>query len=147
MHDLSFLPSVLWILVAAVLVVALFRRFHLSPVLGYFVAGAAIGEHGLKLVQAADTEVFGEFGVVFLLFAIGLELTFERLKSMRLHVFGFGGMQVVITAILIYLFAHHVYHVKLSAVVRADGGHLLFSHLKHRLEVECDALINLAKER
>ena len=127
MHDLSFLPSVLWILVAAVLVVALFRRFHLSPVLGYFVAGAAIGEHGLKLVQAADTEVFGEFGVVFLLFAIGLELTFERLKSMRLHVFGFGGMQVVITAILIYLFAHHVYHVKLSAAVVIGGGFALSS--------------------
>ncbi len=127
MHDLSFLPSVLWILVAAVLVVALFRRFHLSPVLGYFVAGAAIGEHGLKLVQAADTTVFGEFGVVFLLFAIGLELTFERLKSMRLHVFGFGGLQVVITAILIYLFAHHVYNVKLSAAVVIGGGFALSS--------------------
>jgi CPA2 family monovalent cation:H+ antiporter-2 len=127
MHDLSFLPSVLWILIAAVLVVAVFRRFHLSPVLGYFVAGAAIGEHGLKLVQAADTEVFGEFGVVFLLFAIGLELTFERLKSMRLHVFGFGGLQVVITAISIYLLAHYIFHVKLSAAVVIGGGFALSS--------------------
>ena len=87
MHDLSFLPNIILILATAVMVVVVFRKFHLSPVLGYFVAGAAIGEHGFNIVTAKETEVFGEFGVVFLLFAIGLELTFERLKSMRTHVF------------------------------------------------------------
>lgn len=127
MHDLSFLPSVLWILVAAVLVVTTFRRFHLSPVLGYFVAGAAIGEHGLKFVRAEDTEVFGEFGVVFLLFAIGLELTFERLKSMRLHVFGFGGLQVFITALVLCLLAVYLYNIKPSAAVVIGGGFALSS--------------------
>ncbi len=127
MHDLSFLPSVLWILIAAVLVVAIFRRFHLSPVLGYFVAGAAIGDHGLQFVRANDIEVFGEFGVVFLLFAIGLELTFERLKSMRLHVFGFGGLQVLITAVVIWGLAHYLYNVKASSAVVIGGGFALSS--------------------
>jgi len=78
MHDFSFLHSTVLILLAAVVVVAVFRRFHLSPVLGYFVAGAATGEHGwFHFVKSEDTEVFGELGVVFLLFSIGLELTFE----------------------------------------------------------------------
>jgi CPA2 family monovalent cation:H+ antiporter-2 len=127
MHDLSFLPSVLLILIAAVIVVAVFRRFHLSPVLGYFVAGAAIGEYGLKYVNAEDIEVFGEFGVVFLLFAIGLELTFERLKSMRLHVFGFGGLQVIITATIIILLSHYAYGLKLSSAIVIGGGFALSS--------------------
>lgn len=127
MGDISFLTTVLWILVAAVLVVAIFRRFHLSPVLGYFVAGAAIGEHGLKFVRAADTEIFGEFGVVFLLFAIGLELTFERLKSMRLHVFGFGGLQVVLTAFALFSIAAYVYNIKPTASIVIGCGFALSS--------------------
>ena len=121
MHDLSFLPNILLILSTAVLIVLIFRKFHLSPVLGYFVAGAAIGEHGFNIVTAKDTEVFGEFGVVFLLFAIGLELTFERLKSMRTHVFGFGGLQVAITSIVIYLLAYFFKIDSKSAIVIGGG--------------------------
>jgi CPA2 family monovalent cation:H+ antiporter-2 len=103
MHDFSFLQNTVIILLAAVVVVAIFRRFHLSPVLGYFVAGAAIGEYGwFSFVKSADTEVFGELGIVFLLFAIGLELTFERLKSMRVQVFGFGGLQFLLTFLAIF---------------------------------------------
>ncbi len=127
MHDLTFLPKVLVILLAAVFVVATFRRFHLSPVLGYFVAGALIGEHGwVKLVNSRDTEVFGEIGVVFLLFAIGLELTFERLKSMRAHVFGFGGLQVTITSILVGSLVYFYYNM-LSPAVVIGGGFALSS--------------------
>lgn len=126
MHDLSFLPNIVLILATAVLVVLVFRRFHLSPVLGYFVAGAAIGEHGFKIVAAKDTEIFGEFGVVFLLFAIGLELTFERLKSMRTHVFGFGGLQVAITSAVIFLIARY-FDVDTKAAIVIGGGFALSS--------------------
>lgn len=126
MEQLSFLPSLIVILLAAVIVVAIFRRFHLSPVLGYFVAGAAIGEHGwFKIVKSGETQVFGEFGVVFLLFAIGLELTFERLKSMRAHVFGFGGLQVAITATVISLFL--CFYVDLKTAIVIGGGFALSS--------------------
>lgn len=126
MENLSFLPSIIVILLAAVMVVAVFRRFHLSPVLGYFVAGAAIGEHGwFKIVKSDETQIFGEFGVVFLLFAIGLELTFERLKSMRAHVFGFGGLQVVITATVISLFLCLYLDLKTAVVI--GGGFALSS--------------------
>lgn len=101
MEDIHVLPSVIILIATAVFVVILFKRFNLSPVLGYLVAGAMIGDHGLKFVQHKDTELLGEFGVVFLLFAIGLELSFERLKAMRKYVLGLGSLQVFITTIIV----------------------------------------------
>lgn len=102
MHTtITYLPVILMLLGTAVLVVALFKTLKLSPVLGYLVAGAAIGPYGLELVQSGETSSLAEFGIVFLLFAIGLELTFERLIAMRWHVFGFGTVQVLLTAALI----------------------------------------------
>jgi CPA2 family monovalent cation:H+ antiporter-2 len=89
------------LIAAAVFVVAIFRRLNLSPVLGYLVAGAAIGDHGFKVVTYDQTSLLGELGVVFLLFAIGLELSIERLTAMRRYVFGLGSMQVTITALVI----------------------------------------------
>jgi CPA2 family monovalent cation:H+ antiporter-2 len=97
MGEDHFLSAILLILSAAVIIVATFKKMKLSPVLGYFVAGGIIGEHGLAYVNSQNTETLGEVGVIFLLFAIGLELTFERLKAMRRYVFGSGSMQVLIT--------------------------------------------------
>lgn len=93
--------TVITLIAAAVFVVAVFKRINLSPVLGYLVAGALIGDHGLGIVKYQETTFLGEFGVVFLLFAIGLELSFERLKAMRKYVFGLGLSQVIVTAIVI----------------------------------------------
>lgn len=101
MEQDNFLPSVLVLISAAVFVVMIFKKLKLSPVLGYLVAGAIIGDFGLKIVSHDQTKVLGELGVVFLLFAIGLELSFERLKAMRKYVFGLGSLQVIITAIII----------------------------------------------
>lgn len=119
MHSIQFTPIV-FILLAAVFVVALFKRLHLSPVLGYFVAGAMIGEHGwFKIISSKDTEIFGELGVIFLLFAIGLELTLDRLKAMRLHIFGFGGAQVLLTTLLLVLILKFFISTKAAIVVAA----------------------------
>jgi monovalent cation:H+ antiporter-2, CPA2 family len=127
MHDFSFLQNTVIILLAAVVVVAIFRRFHLSPVLGYFVAGAAIGEYGwFSFVKSADTEVFGELGIVFLLFAIGLELTFERLKSMRVQVFGFGGLQFLLTFLAIFGCLYFV-GISIKTALVISGGFALSS--------------------
>lgn len=103
MEHLGYLGQVVIILAAALFVVAIFKRLNLSPVLGYLVAGAVIGENGFNYVQSANLTIFGEIGIVFLLFVIGLELTIERLMAMRLHLFGFGSLQFSITAILITL--------------------------------------------
>lgn len=95
------LINVIILLATAVFVVAILKRFKLSPVLGYLIAGAAIGDHGFKIVTYDQTKLLGELGVVFLLFAIGLELSFERLKAMRRYVFGLGTLQVLTTGIVI----------------------------------------------
>ena len=94
-------------LATAGVVVPLFRRLKISPVLGFLAAGVVIGPFGLgKLARAfpplaalsfdnvEDIAPVAEFGVVFLLFMIGLELSFERLARMRKLVFGFGSLQV-----------------------------------------------------
>ncbi|MET0154515.1 MAG: cation:proton antiporter [Rickettsiales bacterium] len=96
--DPAYLPQILWLLLAATVVVAVFSRMRLSPVLGYLCAGALIGVHGLGLVSHDDFEVIAEFGVVFLLFMIGLELTLERLVEMRRYLFGVGTLQLVATS-------------------------------------------------
>jgi CPA2 family monovalent cation:H+ antiporter-2 len=95
------LVVVITIIAAAVFVVAIFKRLNLSPVLGYLVAGALIGDHGMKIVTYEQTTLLGELGVVFLLFAIGLELSIARLKAMRRYVFGLGSLQVLITVMII----------------------------------------------
>jgi len=95
------LVVVIMLIAAAVFVVAIFKKLKLSPVLGYLVAGAIIGDHGMKIVTYDQTTLLGEFGVVFLLFAIGLELSIERLKAMRKYVFGLGSLQVLITVLII----------------------------------------------
>lgn len=99
--ELGLLPSVLVLIASAIFVVIIFKKLSLSPVLGYLVAGGLIGDYGLGLVKFKDTEILGELGIVFLLFATGLELSFERLKAMRKYVFGLGSLQVFITAVVI----------------------------------------------
>ncbi|POG51539.1 potassium transporter, partial [Wolbachia sp. wRi_2] len=94
------------LLSAAVFIVIAFWKMNISPVLGYFVAGAVIGSHGFNLIHSAEAmDNLAEFGVVFLLFIIGLELTFERLIAMRIHVFGFGSLQVIVTMVAIWCIA------------------------------------------
>lgn len=95
MEEANLLRPVLIILAAAIAVVSLFRRLKVSPVLGYLFAGVLIGPHGLRLVSDVETvQALAELGVVFLLFAIGLELSLGRLFAMRRHVFGMGTLQV-----------------------------------------------------
>ncbi len=121
MEEEHFLSVVLLILAAAVLIVATFKKMKLSPVLGYFVAGGIIGENGLGYVESSQTEVLGEVGVIFLLFAIGLELTFERLKAMRRYVFGFGSLQVVITTIALGTIAYFMGETVSSSAILGGG--------------------------
>lgn len=102
------------VLATAGVVVPLVRYVGLNPVLGYLGAGALLGPLGLgsfidklpflywfTVVDARNVSGIAELGVVFLLFLIGLELSYDRLLSMRRLVFGLGGSQVVITASLL----------------------------------------------
>lgn len=96
MHET--LPTILILLTSAVLAVALFRVLRLPPMLAYFVVGLALGPQTFGLLP--DTEAnreLAEFGVVFLMFSIGLEFSQAQLYSMRRIVLGLGGAQVAIT--------------------------------------------------
>jgi glutathione-regulated potassium-efflux system ancillary protein KefC/glutathione-regulated potassium-efflux system protein KefB len=87
---------------AAVLAVSLFRLLRLSSILGYVAAGMVIGPWGLRLVSDVESIMsFAEFGIVLLLFIIGLELQPTRLWVMRRNVFGLGSAQVVVCAVLL----------------------------------------------
>ncbi|KAL5859759.1 hypothetical protein ACOSQ4_001055 [Xanthoceras sorbifolium] len=102
--------DMLWLLLASVIFVPLFQKIPGgSPVLGYLAAGILIGPYGLSIIRHVHgTKAIAEFGVVFLLFNIGLELSVERLSSMKKYVFGLGSAQVLVTAVVIGLVAHFV---------------------------------------
>ncbi|MFP3024669.1 MAG: monovalent cation:proton antiporter-2 (CPA2) family protein [Wolbachia sp.] len=119
--------DIIILLSAAVFIVIAFWKMNISPVLGYFVAGALIGSHGFNLINSAEAmDNFAEFGVVFLLFIIGLELTFERLIAMRRHVFGFGSLQVIVTMIAIWCIAI-AFGVSINMAAVIGGGLALSS--------------------
>ncbi len=113
-NELTLYREALLFLVTAGVMAPLFVRLRLSPVLGYVLAGAALGPFGLgrladkapwlKGVLLSDVETIrqlAEFGVVTLMFTIGLELSFERLKSLRRLVFGLGPAQLAVSTALI----------------------------------------------
>lgn len=95
------LPLILILLISSVLAVALFRAFRLPAMLAYFLVGLALGPHTFGLLP--DTEAnreIAEFGIVFLMFSIGLEFSLPQLYAMRKKVLGLGGAQVIITLAL-----------------------------------------------
>ena len=101
MHGFDLLLEGVIILVAAIAVVYVFHRLKVGPVLGYLAAGVLIGPHAFRIVVHVEAiQTLAEFGVVFLLFIVGLELSFRRLAQMRTEVFGLGSAQVLMTAAL-----------------------------------------------
>jgi monovalent cation:H+ antiporter-2, CPA2 family len=95
---MSSLDLTLMYLLAAVIGVVICRLLRLPPMLGYLCAGILIGPHALALAQNSEgIRHLGEFGVVFLMFVIGLEFNLQKLRAMRNHVFGLGLLQVILT--------------------------------------------------
>lgn len=98
----SLLPAILLFLFAAVVAVPIARRIGIGTVLGFLIAGIAIGPWGLGFIRDVDEILhFSELGVVFLLFIIGLELNPSKLWSLRRSIFGVGAGQVLLTAVIL----------------------------------------------
>src|SRR5882762_7036312 len=94
------LQLILVLLAASVVVVVLCRIARLPPILGYLSVGVAPGPHKLACVpDDADTHYLSEFGIVFLMFSIGLEFSLPQLRAMHRAVFGLGLAQVAITTL------------------------------------------------
>lgn len=106
-HGSEALFDVLSLLLAAVVLVPLFQRFGIPSVLAYLAAGVALGPYTPgPVVDLEVTRPLAEFGVVFLLFAIGMELPLSRLRTMRRYILGLGLAQVVVTALAIGGISH-----------------------------------------
>jgi monovalent cation:H+ antiporter-2, CPA2 family len=104
MHDA--LPVALILLASAVAVVVIFRALAIPAILGYIIVGALVGPNALALVpDTEDRRYLAEFGVVFLMFSVGLEFSLPQLMSMRRTVFGLGGAQVALVGALAFLLA------------------------------------------
>ncbi|MFK7887896.1 MAG: monovalent cation:proton antiporter-2 (CPA2) family protein [Gammaproteobacteria bacterium] len=103
MSEPGLLQQSLVYLTAAVVSVPLARKLGLGSVLGYLIAGVLVGPFVFQLVGSDQDEVlhFAEFGVVMMLFLVGLELRPSRLWEMRVSILGLGGLQVLLSTILI----------------------------------------------
>lgn len=102
MTESTYLTDILILLAAAIIVVPLFRRLGQGSVLGYLAAGAIVGPWGFGFIdKIEEIRHIAEFGVVFLLFIIGIELKPARLWEMRRMVFGLGAAQVLVTGLVI----------------------------------------------
>ena len=99
MHSTLF--SLFLLLSATVVAVLVTRRFRLPSILAYLAVGIVLGPYGTEVLAKADhsVETFAEFGVVFLMFSIGLEFSLQKLRAMRSLVFGFGSSQMLLTAL------------------------------------------------
>ncbi|MEL6711846.1 MAG: cation:proton antiporter, partial [Pseudomonadota bacterium] len=90
----------------------------LSSILGYLFTGALLGDYGMQIIMYKDIDQIGEYGVVFLLFTIGLEVSLERLRAMWKYVFGLGTMQMKLCSLLLSIIMYFItYNVKLSIIL------------------------------
>lgn len=125
---IPYLQEIIIILIAAGILVPLFSRLKLSPVLGYLAVGFIVGPFGLASIfgsqnavidyltinNTADVSHLAEFGIVFLMFMIGLELSPQRLWSMRKLVFGLGTLQVTLCIASIAVLCVIILHVSMT---------------------------------
>lgn len=132
--DLHAYQEPILFLATAGIVVPLFHRLKISPVLGFLGAGALLGPFGLgRLVEdypwvdwltftnPEGTSRLAEFGVVFLLFTIGIELSWQRLRTLRRLVFGFGSLQVLLCTLVIGFAAYQVVNDVAAAILIGLG--------------------------
>lgn len=114
----TFITDVIVILVAAILTVTVFRRMKFSSIVGYLVAGIAIGPHALSLIRKVNTvELLAEFGVVFLLFTIGVKMPMKRLQVLSKYVFGLGFLQVILTTLILMALSIWIFNLSIVAAL------------------------------
>jgi K+:H+ antiporter len=117
------LLQILVLLTASVCVVAAVRKLALPAILGYLVVGMLLGPHALALAaESPTTRLLADFGIVFLVFTLGLEFSLPRLVAMRAEVLGVGGLQVVVTAAIVAALGAGVYGIAPAAAVVVGGA-------------------------
>jgi K+:H+ antiporter len=136
------LELVLILLASAVLVVVLFRSLHLPPLLGYILVGVAVGPFALAWIPDTDEgRHLAEFGVVFLMFSIGLEFSLSKLSQLRRAVFGLGLAQVLLTLVAVLAVAATVgapwqAALALGGAIAMSSTAIVIRVLAERLQLE-----------
>lgn len=139
--DNSFLNEILILFASAVAVVVFFLRIKLPPILGYLTLGLLVGPYGFALITDVEhTREFAEYGVVFLLFTIGLEFSLPLLIRMRGAVLGLGGFQVLFstlatTALAMYLGFSIEVSLVLGGIVTMSSTALVIKQLTDQVEL------------
>ncbi|WP_109123554.1 monovalent cation:proton antiporter-2 (CPA2) family protein [Dyella sp. C11] len=135
MDSHHFLETALVFLVATVIAVPLTKRFRLGSVLGYLLAGIVIGPQELGLVSdTSGVATISEFGIVLMLFVIGLELSPQRLWVMRRQVFGTGLLQVLASSLVIGAAGYYLFGLTVNAATIV-GGSLALSSTAFGLQI------------
>jgi CPA2 family monovalent cation:H+ antiporter-2 len=124
--EFRFFEELAIILCAALLVAIVFSRLRLPSIIAYMVAGAMIGPQLLDWVEPARFALIAEFGVVFLLFSLGLEFSLPHMLALKRPVFGLGGAQVFFTT-LIFAIAVYLWGATLEAAIVIAGALALSS--------------------
>ncbi|EPX87691.1 Kef-type K+ transport system, membrane component [Rubellimicrobium thermophilum DSM 16684] len=124
MHGVTgFVESAALLVFAAFVLVTICSRIGLPSIVGYILAGIVIGPGGLGLIaESAALSSIGEIGVVLLLFALGLEFSFEKLARLRKHVFGLGAAQVAVTTITVSLIASLIFDLAPVPAILVGGA-------------------------
>ncbi|MCI1002902.1 cation:proton antiporter [Ochrobactrum sp. C6C9] len=124
MHGVTgFVESATLLVCAAFVLVTICSRIGVPSIVGYILAGIVIGPAGLDLIaESAALSSIGEIGVVLLLFALGLEFSFEKLVTLRKHVLGLGAVQVSVTTITVSLVASLVFDLASVSAILIGGA-------------------------
>ena len=124
MHGVTgFFESAALLVFAAFVLVTICSRIGVPSIVGYILAGIVIGPAGLDLIaENAALSSIGEIGVVLLLFALGLEFSFEKLVRLRKHVFGLGAVQVAVTTITVSLIASLIFDLAPVPAILIGGA-------------------------
>lgn len=124
MHGVTgFFESAALLVFAAFVLVTICSRIGVPSIVGYILAGIVIGPAGLGLIaESAALSSIGEIGVVLLLFALGLEFSFEKLVTLRKHVFGLGAAQVAVTTITVSLITSLIFDLAPVPAILIGGA-------------------------
>jgi len=138
------LQLVLILLTTAVLAVVVFRLLRLPPMLGYLLSGVIIGPHAFGLIpEVAETHHLAEFGVVFLMFSIGLEFSLPKLVTMKKVVFGLGTAQVCTSIVIVMIVTWMMgidwrVGLALGGILALSSTAIVSKMLSERLELNTD---------
>lgn len=106
MPEFNIIGELILILAAILIVIPLFKKLHIPPLVGFLIAGVLIGPHGIKLIQRIEVvNILAEIGVILLLFTIGIEFSLTRLKRIKTIVLVSGALQIILTTLVVMIIA------------------------------------------